>query len=77
MGLKHRKYIYVKRSDEYYVKVRVLNIRFGSKGSEVGDITDSSRYLITHFKTTSPPPTAVVVNEEALPEDVRKQLYAI
>lgn len=76
MGLKHRKYIYVKRSDGYYVKVRVLNIRFGSK-MEQGDLSNPSRYVVVGYKTLKPPRTAVIVNEETLPDETRKAIYSI
>jgi hypothetical protein len=76
MGLKHRKYIYVKRSDGFYVKVRVLNLRFGEKMEQV-NLTDPSRFIITGYKTVNPPPTAVVVDEEVLPEDTRRSLYLV
>lgn len=77
MGLKHKKYVYVKRSDGWYVKVRVLNIRFGSKIEQQADIGDPSRYIIISSKTKNPPQKAVIVGEEALPEGLRNQLYAI
>ncbi|MEM0469617.1 MAG: DUF5622 domain-containing protein [Desulfurococcaceae archaeon] len=76
MGLKHKKYIYVKRSDGWYVKVRVLNIRFGSK-IEQADVGDPSRYVVIGLKTRNPPQKAITVGEEALPEELRNQLYTI
>lgn len=77
MGLKHKKYIYVKRNDGWYVKVRVLNIRFGPKIEQQADIGDPSRYIVISSKTKNPPRKAVIVGEEALPEGLRNQLYAI
>jgi len=76
MGLKHGKYIYVKRSDGFYVKVRGLNLRFGEKMEQV-NITDPSRFIITGYKTMNPPLTAIIVNEEVLPEDTRRNLYLV
>lgn len=76
MGLKHRKYIYVKRNDGWFVKVRVLNIRFGKK-IEQGDVADPTRYIVTGFRTKTPPHTAVIINEEALPDDARRSLYTV
>lgn len=76
MALKHRKYIYVRRADGQYVKVRVLNIRFGKK-IEGGDVNDPTRYVVTGYKTMHPPRTAVIVNEEALPQKVRELVSSI
>jgi len=77
MALKHRKYVYVKRSDGYYVKVRVLNIRLGRKVEQTADLSNPTRYTVTGFKTKKPPLTAVIIGEEVLPEEVRKQLYEV
>jgi hypothetical protein len=76
LGLKHGKYIYVERSDGYYVKVRVLNIRFG-RGEIQGNISDPSRYIIVGFKTKKPPHTAIVISEESLPQPIREKLYSV
>lgn len=76
MGLKHKKYVYVKRSDGWYVKVRVLNIRFGTK-VEHADVGDPSRYIVVGFKIKKPPLTATVISEEAVPETTRKTLYSV
>ncbi len=76
MGLKHGKYIYVKRNDGYYVKVRVLNIRFKGK-TEGADINNPSKYIATNYKTTKPPLTATIISEEVLPEDIRKIINSI
>jgi hypothetical protein len=65
MGLKHKKYIYVKRADGGFVKVRVLKSRQ----------EDESKYVVIGPKVIRPPPTAVIVNEEGLPEYVKKELY--
>jgi len=78
LGLKHGKYIYVKRSDGWYVKVRVLGIRFKKgKSREGADINDPSRYIVLPVKAREPPYTAIVVREEDLPEPVRKMLYSV
>ncbi|MET1159984.1 MAG: DUF5622 domain-containing protein [Thermoprotei archaeon] len=79
MGLKHGKYVYVKRSDGWYVKVRVLNIRFkktGKPGYEF-DINDPTKYIVLPVKTREPPIKARIVNAEDLPEEVRKLVYEI
>ncbi|MEM4869612.1 MAG: DUF5622 domain-containing protein [Desulfurococcaceae archaeon] len=76
MGLKHRKYVYVERKDGYYVKIRVLNIRFGKK-IEGGDVQDPTRYIVTGVKTKKPPRSAVVVSEEVLPQQVRELVYTV
>ncbi len=76
LGLKHRKYIYVERSDGYYVKVRVLNIRFG-RGEIQGNVSDPSRYIIVGFKTKKPPHTATIVGEETLPPPIRERIYSV
>ena len=77
MGLKHKKYIYVERGDGYYVKVRVLNVRFSKRGGFEGDISDPSRYIIVGFKTKKPPYNAIVISEESLPQAVREKLYSV
>ncbi|ADV64975.1 DUF5622 domain-containing protein [Desulfurococcus mucosus] len=77
MGLKHGKYIYVKRSDGWYVKVRVLNVRFGKKQGEGVDASNPTRYIVTGSKTRIPPVHAVVVEEEAIPQPVRSSLYEV
>jgi hypothetical protein len=71
MGLKHGKYIYVRRSDGWYVKVRVLGIRF-KKGEEGADINDPSRYVVTLVKTRKPPYKAIIVREDDIPGSVRE-----
>ncbi|MEM1628640.1 MAG: DUF5622 domain-containing protein [Desulfurococcaceae archaeon] len=76
MGLKHGKYIYVKRKDGWYVKIRVLNIRFAKKKQEI-DISNPTRYIITGVKTKKPPLTATIISEEALPLPVQNALYGI
>jgi len=79
MGLKHGKYIYVKRGDGWYVKVRVLNIRFKKKGKSKYefDINDPDKYIVLSVKTKKPPIKAYIVNEEDLPERVRERLSTI
>lgn len=76
MGLKHKKYVYVKRSDGVYIKLRVLNLRFGGKAEQV-NLSDSSRYIVLNYKTTKPPRTGIVINEDILPDDVKKALYSV
>jgi len=68
MALKHHKYVYVLRSDGWYVKVRVLKSR-----SE----TDPSRYIVVGPKVKEPPLRADILREEMLPEVVRKKLYEV
>lgn len=79
MGLKHNKYIYVKRDDGWYVKVRVLNVRFhelkkkGERGKQIEravfDVSDSSRYIVLPYKTMKPPRTAKIVKINELPPE--------
>ncbi len=68
MGLKHKKYVYVRRRDGWYVKVRVL------KG-----LPDDrpEKYIVVGPKVREPPVTAVVLREEQLPEAARKALYEV
>lgn len=66
MGLKHEKYIYIARADGWYIKVRVLKSR-----------VEESKYVIVGPKVKMPPLTAKVIKEDALPENVRAQLYTI
>ncbi|MCE4603722.1 MAG: DUF5622 domain-containing protein [Aeropyrum sp.] len=68
MGGKHGKYIYVKRRDGWYVKVRV----FKNKPSD-----DPERYLVVGPKRRDAPITYGVVEEEELPEDARRALYIV
>ncbi|MEM4602098.1 MAG: DUF5622 domain-containing protein [Desulfurococcaceae archaeon] len=75
MGLKHGKYIYVKRNDGYYVKVRVLNFRFQKKISQKLDVSDASKYIVLGTKLSAPPLKGIVISEEDLPEGVRKIIY--
>lgn len=77
LGLKHGKYIYVRRSDGWYVKVRILGIRFKKKSEENIDINDPNRYIVLPVKTREPPQKAVIVREENIPEVVRKTLWRI
>ena len=80
MGLKHGKYIYVERSDGWYVKVRVLNIRFKKKGKSEKysfDINDPTRYVVLSVKVKNPPHKAIIVKEEDLPEPVKSMVRNI
>ncbi len=77
MGLKHGKYIYVERKDGWFVKVRVLNIRFKKTGKSEKysfDINDPTRYIVLSVKTRNPPHKAIIVREDDLPEQIRKQV---
>ncbi|MCE4619364.1 MAG: DUF5622 domain-containing protein [Desulfurococcales archaeon] len=65
MGGKHGKYVYVKRSDGWYVKVRV----FKSRAED-----DPERYIVVGPKVKEPPFTYEVLDEEELPEEVRERL---
>lgn len=65
MGGKHGKYVYVKRSDGWYVKVRVLKSRAED---------DPERYIVVGPKVKEPPFTYEVLDEEELPEEVRERL---
>lgn len=77
MGLKHGKYIYVKRRDGWYIKVRVFNVRFGKKMEEGIDTSNPALYMPTGVKVKAPPVTAVVLDEDALPQPVREALYSV
>ena len=68
MGGKHGKYVYVRRSDGWYVKVRVLKNR---------DEKDPSRYIVVGPKVREAPLTYEVVDEDQLPEEARMALYAL
>ncbi|WP_440059818.1 DUF5622 domain-containing protein [Thermogladius sp. 4427co] len=77
MGLKHGKYVYAERSDGYYVKIRLLGIRFRKKGENEGDINDPSNYVVTTVKTRKPPSRAIVVRAQDLPDEVRKLVESV
>ncbi len=68
MGGKHGKYAYVRRSDGWYVKVRVLKSRAED---------DPSRYIPLGYKTRKPPITYPILREEELPDEVRAKLYEV
>ncbi len=68
MGGKHGKYVYVRRSDGWYVKVRILKSR---------DEKDPSRYIVVGPKVRRVPLTYEVVDEDQLPEEARMALYAL
>ena len=68
MGGKHGKYVYVRRRDGLYVKVRVLKSR---------DESDPSRYIVVGPVTKKAPITYEVLHEKDLPEEVRSQLYTV
>lgn len=67
MGLKHKKYVYVARSDGYYVKVRVLKSR----------TDEESKYVVVGPKTKTPPSTAKIIREDLLPEKIKMILYNV
>ncbi len=68
MGGKHGKYVYVRRGDGWYVKVRVLKSR-----SE----NDPSRYIVVGPKRRDVPPTFEILTETELPAEVRPKLYEV
>ena len=68
MGGKHGKYIYVRRKDGWYVKVRVFKNRSES---------DPDRYLVIGPKRRDAPFTFKVIDEDDLPEGVRRSLYLV
>ncbi len=68
MGGKHGKYVYVRRRDGWYVKVRL----FKNRGSE-----DPNRYLVVGPKRREAPITFEVLEEEELPEAARRALYLV
>lgn len=63
MGLKHEKYVYVKREDGMYVKVRALKSRAEN---------DPSRHIVVGRATRAPPFSAKVIEEKDLPEQVKE-----
>jgi len=68
MGGKHGKYVYVRRSDGWYVKVRVFKNR---------DDSDPEKYLIVGPKVREAPITFEVLGEDDLPEEARAKLYSL
>ncbi len=68
MGGKHGKYVYVRRRDGWYVKVRVLKNRKED---------DPERYIIVGPKRRDAPFTFEVLSEDDLPESVRPRLYEV
>jgi len=68
MGGKHGKYVYVRRSDGWYVKVRVFKNR---------DDSDPEKYLVVGPKVKEAPFTFEVLSEEDLPEEARAKLYSV
>ena len=68
MGGKHGKYVYVRRRDGLYVKVRVLKSR---------DDKDTSRYIPVGPAVKEPPLAFKVVDEGDVPEEVRESLYEV
>ena len=68
MGGKHKKYAYVERKDGWYVKVRVFKNRSDD---------DPEKYLVVGPKVKEPPITFIVLKEDDLPEEARRQLYTL
>jgi hypothetical protein len=68
MGGKHGKYVYVRRKDGWYVKVRVLKGR---------DEKDPSKYIVVGPKRRDAPITFEVIEEDRLPDEVRRALYLV
>ncbi|MCE4611364.1 MAG: DUF5622 domain-containing protein [Desulfurococcales archaeon] len=68
MGGKHGKYVYVRRRDGWYVKVRVLKSR---------DASDPSKYIVVGPKRREAPITFEVLREDELPDEVRRALYLV
>ena len=66
--MKHGKYVYVKRTDGWYVKVRVLK----GMPSE-----DPGKYIVVGPKTRVPPLNARILLEAELPEEARQRLYEV
>ncbi len=68
MGGKHGKYVYIKRSDGWYVKARVLKNR---------PEDDPEKYIPVGPKVKEPSFTFEVVDEEeiVLSEEARVKLY--
>ena len=68
MGGKHGKYVYVRRRDGWYVKVRVFKSR---------EESDPDRYIVVGPKVREPPLTFTVIDEGDLPEEARARLYGV
>ncbi len=68
MGGKHKKYVYVKRRDGWYVKVRVFKNRSDD---------DPEKYIVIGPKVKDPPFTFDVINEDEVPEVTRPRLYEV
>lgn len=80
MGLKHGKYVYVERKDGFYVKVRVLNIRFKKSGKKERysfDINDVSKYIVLPVKTRARPLKAEIVKVDDLPKPVAEAVNRV
>lgn len=65
MGLKHEKYVYVRRDDGKFVKVRSLKSRAEN---------EPSRYIVVGRATRRPPLSAKILSEKDLPEQLREEL---
>uniref|UniRef100_A0A7J3QE77 Cren protein n=1 Tax=Ignisphaera aggregans TaxID=334771 RepID=A0A7J3QE77_9CREN len=67
MALKHGKYVYIERSDGYYVKARVFKSRND----------DASKYIIIGPKTHKPPMNALILKEDQIPDNLKEKLYMV
>ena len=65
MGAKKGKYIYVKRNDGLYAKVRMFKKR---------DPNDPNAYVVTKTVVKKPPRKAKIITLEDLPESLRSQI---
>ncbi len=68
MGGKHGKYVYIRRRDGWFVKVRVFKGRPDD---------DPGKYLVVGPKVREPPFTFEVMAEDDLPDEVRDSLYTV
>lgn len=67
MGGKHGKYVYVKRGDGLYVRVRVLKSRE----------QDPAKFVIIGPAVRAPPLGFELLKEEDLPESTREELSKV
>ncbi len=74
MGGKHKKYVYVRREDGWYVKVRVLSLdkKEFKKHGKLPE--DPSKYIPVGPKVKTPPQTYAVVPIEKLPEEAQRRV---
>lgn len=67
VALKHGKYVYIERSDGYYIRARVLKSRDD----------ESSKYIIIGPKLRKPPANATILKESQLPNNTKEKLYMV